>query len=161
MDAVTLGSNPPAEAWPESLVGAHERLCRDLERVATLVLGSRAEAEDVVQDVFVSASTRWSEVEHPDAYLRAAVVNRCRSVLRRRATAERLRPDPPPPDAPEQLVELRDVLLALPLRQRTVIALRYIEGLDDHTIAGVLDCRPATVRSLRARGLRQIRKELT
>ena len=56
----------------------------------------------------------WSQVREPVPYLRRAVLNGARGVLRRREIAERFRPDLPPASAPEQLVELRDVLLALP-----------------------------------------------
>jgi len=52
---------------------------------------------------------------------------------------------------------LRSALLRLPLRQRTALVLRYFEDLPDATIAELLRCRPATVRSLVARGLEALR----
>ena len=66
-----------------------------------------------------------------------------------------------PADAPRQLVEFRDLLLALPERQRTVLVMRFLEDCPDEEIAAVLDCRRATVRSLAARALARIRRELT
>ena len=134
--------------WPEDLVVTYRRDGERLIRVATLVLGTRAEAEEVVQEAFVASARQWAGVRDPGAYLRRAVVNRCHGLLRRRVTANRWRPDPPPPSAPVQLVELRDVLLSLPYRQRTAIVLRYLEDLSDEEIADVLGCRRATVRSL-------------
>ena len=52
---------------------------------------------------------------------------------------------------------LRSALLRLPLRQRAALVLRYFEDLPDTTIAELLRCRPATVRSLVARGLEALR----
>ena len=138
--------------------------CETLDRLFALsyrLTGSRAEAEEVVQEAFAALAPRWSAVEVPAAYLRRSVVNGATGVLRRRRTAEAHVPDPPPPEAPDQLVELRDVLLALPERQRAVLVLRYVEGLDDDAIASTLGCRRATVRSSAARGLAAIRRELT
>ena len=57
-----------------------------------------------------------------------------------------------------RLVELRDALAALPIRQRTAIVLRYLCDLDDVEIAAILKCRRATVRSHVKRGLAQLRE---
>jgi RNA polymerase sigma factor (sigma-70 family) len=46
---------------------------------------------------------------------------------------------------------LRDALAALSVRERTVIALRYVDDLSDHEIARAMGCRPGTVRSLLSR----------
>ena len=48
----------------------------------------------------------------------------------------------------------------LPQRQRAAIVLRYYEDLPEDTIASVLRCRPATVRSLVARGVQTLRSDL-
>lgn len=148
-------------AWPEGVAALYHERWEAMVRVATLLLGTRSEAEEVVQDAFAALAPRWGSIDVPAAYLRRSVVNGATGVLRRRRTAEAHRPDPAPPEAPDQLVELRDVLLELPERQRAVLVLRYLEDLDDEAIAATLGCRRATVRSLAARGLAAIRKELT
>ena len=59
----------------------------DLVRLAVLLVGDQPTAEDVVQDVYASVHARWTRLPARDpglAYVRAAVLNRCRSVLRRR-----------------------------------------------------------------------------
>jgi hypothetical protein len=64
----------------------------DLVRLALLLVGDRASAEDVVQDVFTRLCAGGREL-HQDsalAYVRTAVVNGCRSVLRRRTLARRI-----------------------------------------------------------------------
>ncbi len=88
------------------------------------------------------------------------MVNGCIAVLRRRDVADRLAPDPPPDDAPDRLVELRDVLMQLPDRQRAAIVMRHLAGMDDPEIADALGVRRSTVRSLVARGLAAMHKEL-
>ncbi len=58
----------------------------------------------------------------------------------------------------------RDALLTelgkLPRRQRTVLVLRYYEGLSDHEIADVLGCAPGTIRGYASRALAALRVEL-
>ncbi|WP_195210402.1 RNA polymerase sigma factor [Actinomarinicola tropica] len=148
-------------AWPVALVDEYRHRFDALCRLATMLLGSSAEAEEIVQEAFMATARRGASVRNPGPYVRRAVVNGTLGVHRRRQTAARRRPDPAPPDAPVQLVELRDLLLDLPERQRTVLVLRYVEDLADDEIAATLGCRPATVRSLAARGLAAIRKEMT
>src|SRR5215204_238509 len=53
-------------------------------RLAYTLLASDAEAEEIVQDSFVEVYRRWLEIRKPGAYLRCAVVSRCRSALQRR-----------------------------------------------------------------------------
>ncbi|MFN3215454.1 MAG: RNA polymerase sigma factor [Acidimicrobiales bacterium] len=146
--------------WPPALVDEYTARRDALTRLATGMLGSAAEAEEIVHDAFMATAARWADVREVRPYVRTAVVNRANGVHRRRRTAERHHVDAPPPGAPDQLVEFRDLLLGLPERQRTVLVLRYLEDLADDDIAVTLGCRPATVRSLAARGLARIRSEL-
>jgi RNA polymerase sigma factor (sigma-70 family) len=147
--------------WPAELVHVYERHYRQLVRAAYLLLGNRAEAEEVVQDAVVALFRRWTTVRDAEPYLRRSVVNHALGRLRHREVVARRAPDPPPPDAPSYLVELRDVLLGLPERQRAAIVLRHVADLHDDEIAEILGCRRATVRSLVARGLATLRLEVT
>ena len=61
----------------------YERQLGPTVRLAHLIVGSPSLAQDVVHDVFVSIHARWSLIDKPDAYLRTAVINRCRSAQRR------------------------------------------------------------------------------
>lgn len=80
-------------------------------------------AEDVVQDVYASLHSRWGQITARDAllpYVRAAVLNGCRSVLRRRAIARRIgaahRDEPPASSAESEVIlseDRRQVLAAL------------------------------------------------
>lgn len=133
-----------------------------LLRVAFCMTGSNETAEYLVQDVFVRCTGRLDGMDDPISYLRRAVVNACRSFHRRRVVAERWRRTVSPGhELPRELVELRDVLLRLPVRQRSVVVLRYIVGLGDDEIAETLRCPRSTVRSLARRALARLREELT
>lgn len=129
-------------------------------RLGYLLTGSNEAAEDLVHDVFVRTAARLP-LEHPASYLRAAVVNACRSHHRRAAVALRHPAPPAPLVMPRELVDFRDVLLALSVRQRTAVVLRYFCDMGDAEIAEVLGCRPATVRSLVQRGLSRLREVIT
>src|SRR5262249_18695612 len=64
----------------------------DLVRIAAVMLGSRAGAEDAVQDAFYGLYRRWHQLADPHnalPYVRSAVMNRCRSELRRQARLQR------------------------------------------------------------------------
>lgn len=131
-------------------------------RLATLMVGSRAVAEEVVQDAFASVSERWDGIDRPGAYLRTAVVNGCAQTLRRRSVEDRYRPVAleNPSEIPERLIELRSALDCLSDRQRIVVVLRYFVDLPDDEIAQTLDVKPSTVRSLAHRALAVLRREL-
>jgi RNA polymerase sigma-70 factor (sigma-E family) len=128
-------------------------------RLAYLMTGSQAIAEELVQDAFVSVHRSWARATQPSAYLRASVVNACRSWGRRRSL-ELLR-KPAPPDPPTMVAdEMWDVLQTLPDRQRAAIVLRFYEDLPDEEIAVVLGCKVATVRTAVFRGLEKLRKQV-
>ena len=151
---------PPAdEAWPDALVDLYVERRLALVRLAYLLTSDREVAEEVVHDAVLALRPRWDAIDDPPAYLRTAVVNRCRSWLRRQRTARAHVP------APAEEVglgadELWDALATLGDRHRTAIVLRFYEDLPDTDIAAALGCRPATVRTLVHRGLAQLRKEV-
>ncbi len=149
---------PVAEstAWQGSEV-VYATAYRDLLRVAFVLTGSSPAAEDVVHDVFAQVGPRIDTLAEPAAYLRVAVVNRCRSLHRRTVAAPR---SDQPADVlmDVELIELRDALIALPIRQRSAIVLRYLCDLPEEEIAAILKCRGATVRTLVRRGLAELRE---
>ena len=133
-------------------------------RLATLLVGSVAVAEEVVQDAFASVNQRWDELDKPGGYLRTCVINGCTTVLRRRSLEARYqacRAEIADNEIPSQLVELRSALDRLKERQRVVVVLRYFVDIPDDEIAQILGVRLATVRSLAHRALAELRKELT
>jgi RNA polymerase sigma-70 factor (sigma-E family) len=149
-----------------------------LVRLAVLLVGDQETAEDVVQDVFTRLHARgmWRDrAAGPDrnlAYIRAAVVNGSRSVLRRRAMARRLGSprwlleEPAQGSAEGEVILAEDrrqvlaALAALPRRRREVLVLRYYLGLSESEIASVLRISPGTVKSTAARGITALARML-
>ena len=132
-------------------------------RVAALVVGSRTQAEEAVQDAFATVHQRWASIDNPGGYLRTTVVNNARQIVRRRGIEERVTASLDPPSstaADTDVVELRDALTRLTPNQRAAIALRYYLDLPDDEAARILGCRPATVRSHIRRALARLRKDL-
>jgi RNA polymerase sigma factor (sigma-70 family) len=144
--------------WPPTLVANYSEHRLALIRVAALILGSRALAEEAVHDAVMSVRGKWDGLDHPGAYLRTAVVNRAKEILRHR------RLDWPiyevAGELPESLVDLHRYLGRLPHRQRVAVVLRFFADLDDDETADQLGCRPGTVRSLISRALDTLRKEM-
>lgn len=142
-------------AFADLYVSQHERLMR----LAFVLTGSREVAEDVVQDSFVRLYRHWLSAERPEQYVRQIVVNGCRSHHRRTGRQRDKMAKLYVLDATtdRQGVELSDVLLELPYRQRAAIVLRFYSDLSEVEIAEVLGCRPGTVGSLIHRGLARLR----
>jgi RNA polymerase sigma factor (sigma-70 family) len=113
-----------------------------------------------VHDVFVAAYRKWEKLEDPDGYLYRAVVNRSRSVLRRRALESRHPAGPSTADLPPELDHVWTALSRIPVKRRTALVLRYYADLPIDTIAEVMGVRPSTVRSLIHRGYISMKKEL-
>ena len=132
-------------------------------RLAWLLTHDHAAAEDVVQDAFVRLRPRLDEVAHRTAYLRTAIVNGCRDRARSAGRADagwrRLRvvSEVTSTDKPSELL---DAVGHLPYKQRAVLVLRFWADLREGEIAEIVGVRPATVRSITARALERLRKEL-
>lgn len=149
-----------APEWPVSFDHLYHERFSPLVKLATLLTGSAAVAEEIVQDAFVRSRKALVTVDNPPAYLRVAVVNGCRSFHRRNVLAAHRPVDTLGGPLEPELRELADVLGLLPNRQRTVLVLRYYLDLPESEIAELLSCRPGTVKSLAHRGLRRMREML-
>ena len=142
-----------------------------LVRLATLLVRDTPTAEEVVQDAFVAMHDGWQrlrDAENALAYLRQAVVNRSRSVLRHRTVVDR-NMQQAPPDMPSAehgafiLLERSAVVAALrglPERQREAIVLRYYGDLSEAEIAAVMDISRGAVKSHTARAVASLRAAL-
>jgi RNA polymerase sigma-70 factor (sigma-E family) len=145
----------------------------DLVRIAAVMLGSRAGAEDAVHDAFCALFRNWDRLADPGnalPYARSAVMNRCRTELRRRIRLER-RADryhrPLDAESPEEAAilgeEHREVLAALsrlPHRQREALALRYFLNLPEAEIAAAMGISQGTVKSTTSRALAALGRSL-
>jgi RNA polymerase sigma-70 factor (sigma-E family) len=144
-------------SWNTDLVSVYRERYSALVRLAYLLTGHAAIAEEIVQDAFVASHRARDRLRDPASYVRSAVVNRCHSWGRRDKVEREHRPRPPDP-ADLHADEMRDALSVLTERQRIAIVLRFYEDMPDDQIAEVLDCRRATVRSAIHRGLQSLRR---
>ena len=162
-DRDPCGPSEPARNADSGFDGLFSARRVPMVRLATLLVGSPAIAEEVVQDAFAAVSERWETVDRPDAYLRRSVINGCAGILRRRTIEQRYRAarlEVADDEIPEQLIDLRTALDRLTDRQRLVVVLRYFADLRDEEIAEVLGVRPGTVRSLAHRAIAALRGEM-
>jgi RNA polymerase sigma-70 factor (sigma-E family) len=144
---------------------------RALVRLAALLVRDTPTAEEVVQDAFVAMHGGWQrlrDAENALAYLRQAVVNRSRSVLRHRTVVDK-NLQKAPPDMPSAehgaLAQLErsavvDALRKLPERQREAIVLRYYADFSEAEIAAAMNISRGAVKSHTARGMAALRAEL-
>jgi|SRR5690349_4899546 RNA polymerase sigma-70 factor (sigma-E family) len=134
-----------------------------LTRLAHVILGDRAAAEDVVQEAFCGLYRNWARLSDPAAalpYLRTSVLNGSRSVLRRRRLWASKALHEPAAASAESIAliteEQRAVLAALrklPARQREVLIFRFYLHEADQEIARLMGISPGTVRSTSHRAL--------
>jgi RNA polymerase sigma-70 factor (ECF subfamily) len=146
----------------------------DARRLALVVCGGSADADDVAQDAFVKA---WRAIASVRAgapfrpYLLRIVVNEARN--RRRAAGRRARYElravedrssgeaAPSPEAAvlgrEQQRALVTALGALPPRQRDVVACRHLLGYSEAETASILGVPAGTVKSRLTRALDRLR----
>ncbi len=139
-----------------------------LLRLAYVLTGNRADAEDAVQDALARALPRWEHIRtvgDPDAYVHRMVVNAHTSwwrKFRRRET--------PVPEAigagrerglvTEEHDRLWRACLALPEPQRVAVVLRYYEQLEYADIAALTGVAEGSVRARVSRGLAALRTAL-
>lgn len=158
--------------WDDAVVVLYAAHYRPLVRLAAVLVGDVALAEDMVQDCFVAlhdASGRLRAVDHARPYLRRAVINRSRSVLRQRAVAERYLARLWVPDAPsaeDSALDLQEryralsALGTLPTRQREALVLRYYADLTDRQVAAVMGVSTGSVKTHISRALASLRAAL-
>jgi RNA polymerase sigma-70 factor (sigma-E family) len=145
-----------------------------LLRLAVVMVGDREAAEDAVQEAFVSLHRNWRKLRDPEAaeaYVRSAVLNRCRSWVRRQAVQRAKRPlllvRPEAPRGPEdtavghdEVGSLVTAMRNLPRRQREVLACRYVLELSVAETADLLEISGGSVKVHAHRGLQALQQRM-
>jgi RNA polymerase sigma-70 factor (sigma-E family) len=136
-----------------------------LLRFGHVLTGDPRKAEDLVQEALARTLRRWRSVRHDNAvaYVRRVMVNthinrwrRWEARVQLGMVPDRIADDPALRRS-EEWDLLRRALSRLPVRQRTVLVLRYFEDLPKAEIAQLMGCQPGTVKSQAARGLAALR----
>jgi RNA polymerase sigma-70 factor (sigma-E family) len=137
-----------------------------LLRMAFLLTGHLADAEDLMQVALAKTYVAWDRIQDRraiDGYIRRAMVNTHISWWRQRRLEEY-----PTEHMPEQAVDDRSgesevhdaigrALRRLPPRMRAAIVLRYYEDMSEAEIAGVLGVSVGTVKSTLSRAVAKLR----
>ncbi len=143
-----------------------------LLRLAFVLTGSAADAEDVVQEALSRALPRWERIAQAvdvDAYVRRMVVNAHTSWWRRFRRREYpvasvdpggVMNGPGEGSPPDERNRVWAACRSLPVDQRTAVVLRFYEQLEYAEIAALTRVREGTVRSRVSRGLAALRIEL-
>jgi RNA polymerase sigma-70 factor (ECF subfamily) len=148
------GVSTPTRPSEDAVAELYAASCGRLVGIVTLAAGSRSEAEECVQDAFIQLLRRWPQVsryDDPEAWVRSVafrmlskrhrkVRNGVRAVLRHGA----------PDDLPEPSADRVDVARALqhlPLAQRQVVVLHYLNGMAVDDVASALRVPAGTVKS--------------
>jgi RNA polymerase sigma-70 factor, ECF subfamily len=178
--AADLLDNPIA-LLQQIVSGDSEAFSRFYDRYASLVftfalrlLGSRADAEDLLQEVFLhvwrQAQSYNAERGSPEAWLttmtRSRAIDRLRAIRRRDLSP--LSPNEPahleggtqvapPTQALEAKLTVQGILTKLPEAQRTVLELAYFDGLTQSEIAARLREPLGTVKTRMRTGLERLR----
>ncbi|MCF3121001.1 sigma-70 family RNA polymerase sigma factor [Streptomyces arenae] len=150
-----------AEGDEEAFERLVQRHAPGLLRLATRLLGSRTEAEDAVQESFVSAWRKMPEFRRDaqfGTWMHRIVTNRCLNVLRARRPSVDLDtvPEPPAPEhevsparaaeAHAAVADLGRAMEGLSAEQRVCWVLRELNGLSYEAIAETVGIKPEAVR---------------
>jgi len=164
---------PAPRAWDASdivteLYMAHYN---QLVRLAVMLVHDVQTAEEVVQDAFEAMHMAWKRLRDTEkalSYLRQAIVNRSRSVLRHRKVVEMHPPKPAPDEQSAEhaaltLIErsaVTSALRSLPVRQREAIVLRYYGDFSEADIAQAMGISRGAVKSHTARAMAALKSIL-
>lgn len=145
----------------------YDRQINRVYRLALLLLGSVADAEDVAQTVFLKIwekNPKFRDADHETAWVLTTTRNQCRdlqkSYYRKHRTAIE--------DAPEKAVsfvsdadnEIWQALQSLPEKYRVVLYLYYYEGYPVKELSILLDRRESTLQTQLATGRKLLKESL-
>src|SRR5262245_26712577 len=160
-DPVSEGSSPPS--FDEFFAAESQTLYRRMR----LVTRDHHEAEEVVQDAFLSLYERWDRVSglpDPVGYLYRTAFNAWKKRSRRAARAIRnaVTPQPSPDDfeAADDRTVVGEALGHLTPRQRAAIVLTELMGLSSEDAGEILGIRAVTARVLASQARAALRERL-
>lgn len=164
---------PASRAWDASdvVTEIYTNHYNQLVRLAVMLVHDVQTAEEVVQDAFEAMHLAWRRLRDSEkalSYLRQAIVNRSRSVLRHRKVVEMHPPKPAPDEQSAEhaaltLIErsaVTSALRSLPARQREAVVLRYYGDFSEADIAKAMGISRGAVKSHTARAMAALKSTL-
>lgn len=155
--------------WERALSALYSTEAARLVVLSTWIVGRHSLAEELVHDTFARLLERPIALDEEDkllAYVRAAVVNRSRSRIRRLALERRHQrslvdaAQIEGPHGDEATREVRTAIASLPRRQREVVVLRFHADLDVAAIAQTLGITAGSVKTHLHRALKTLETRL-
>jgi RNA polymerase sigma-70 factor (sigma-E family) len=147
----------------QAVTKLYEAHALGLIRLAVVMLGDRAAAEDVVQEAFIGLYRHWHALTDTGkalGYVRSSVINGCRTALRRRVRQFVGFAGDLAAESAEAAVlvseehrQVLDAIRRLPDRQREALVLRYYLDLGEEEIARTMRISRGTVKSTTSRAL--------
>ncbi len=134
-----------------------------LLRVAFAYVKNTADAEDIVQDVFLTLFANppeFADEEHEKAWLIRCTINRSKNVMKSAWLRKRAPLDETLSYLPSEESEVLSAILQLPENYRTTLHLHYYEKYTIEEIASILGRKPATVGTWLTRGRERLRTAL-
>jgi len=136
-----------------------------LYKVCIVILCNEQDVQDAIQETFcryLEKSPDFRDAEHEKAWLIRVATNICRDMIRFRIRHPKVSIDEVENTlaAPEEKEILRE-LLELPVKQKTVIYLHYVEGYQVREIADILGIKESAVKVRLMRGRRQMREMIS
>jgi RNA polymerase sigma-70 factor (ECF subfamily) len=132
--------------------------------VATSILGDKAQAEDVLHDVYLKALSRlgqWKGEGNINSWIYRMTVNECLSIKRKwkrflgvQSKVESISKRSEDPRGPNQVMA-SEFLRQLPARTRAIIVLKYVEDLSFEEVAQIMEIPVGTAKSIASRAIKQ------
>jgi RNA polymerase sigma-70 factor, ECF subfamily len=149
----------------EAFARLYERFARMVHGIVLARIGC-TDVDDVVQDVFMTALDRLSDLREPAAFggwVAAIARHRSADHMRRIVPTDELTHDTAPTKDPDRLEALAilDTVRSLPEAYRETLILRLVEGMTGAEIAERTGLTPASVRVNLHRGMKLLREKLT
>lgn len=149
----------------------YSRFAKAMFNTAYRILQDSFEAEDVVQEAFISAFRNIKSLESGDlfsAWLKRIVVNHSLNAIKQRRSYEQLLQtveveEKPSAEMHQDQLKVEHVLKAyaqLPVGYRTILSLYLFEGYDHEEIGEILGISSATSRSQYNRGKQKLKSIL-
>lgn len=157
MDLIRAGASPLSA---DDFDARFERARPRVLAVARSILGAN-QAEDIVQETYLTARVRIDQLRDPgalDRWLARIAENLCYQALRRAAVQGRHLPRLAD-DVPSSDPALRDLIERLPLRERAIVVLHYAHGYTLEEVARMLSLSYPNVRAVLSRTRRRMYRE--
>ncbi|MDP4095795.1 sigma-70 family RNA polymerase sigma factor [Paenibacillus sp. P96] len=141
---------------------SYETYASMLFRIAMVHLGNREDAEEAIQDTFIKLMEKapeFKDAEHQKAWLIRVITNHCKTMLGkgwRKREVKLEGAEPVTADTPEDW-DLLQLVMALPMKYKTVIHLYYYEDYQVQEISKILRISESAVKMRLQRG-RQLLK---